>query len=142
LKEQNLYNNPAIHLGLLAEYAGLLTWRPTQILSFNGTAGYRDYGVDYVQGIFAGGFAPYYSMDASYSLWHNLRLDAGAQFEKRSLPGHVDVENILTYRAALTYELSGYAGVSFLANTQQWLSRQPSNTFNETTFQTSLNLRF
>jgi hypothetical protein len=142
LKEQNLYNNPAVHLGLLGEYAGLLTWRPTQLLSFNGTAGYRDYGVDYVQGIFAGGFAPYYSLDASYSLWHNLRLDTGVQFEKRYLPGRADIENILNYKAALTYELSRYAGVSFLANTQQWLSRQPTNTFNETTFQTSLNLRF
>jgi hypothetical protein len=142
LREQNLYNNPAIHLGLLGEYAGLFTWSPSRLLSFNATVGYRDFGVDYVQGIFAGGFAPYYSLDASYLLWHNLRFDTRVQFEKRYLPGNFDVENILTYRAALTYELSRYAGVSFLANTQQWLSRQPSNTFNETTFQTSLNLRF
>jgi hypothetical protein len=142
LREQNTYNDPAIHLGLLGEYAGLLTWRPTQLLTFNATVGYRDFGVDYVQGIFAGGFSPYYSLDASYLIWRDLRFDTRVQFEKRYLAGNFDVENVLTYRAALTYELSTYAGVSFLANSQQWLSRLPSNTFNETTFQTSLNLRF
>jgi hypothetical protein len=142
LREQNTYNDPAIHLGLLGEYAGLLTWRPTQLLSFNATVGYRDFGVDYVQGIFAGGFSPYYSLDASYLIWRDLRFDTRVQFEKRYLAGNFDVENVLTYRAALTYELSAYAGLSFLANSQQWLSRLPTNTFNETTFQTSLNLRF
>jgi hypothetical protein len=142
VREQNVYNDPTIHLGLLGEYAGLLSWRPTQRLSFNATVGYRDFGVDYVQGIYAGGFSPYYALDASYLIWHNLRFDTRVQFEKRYLAGNFDIENVLTYRAALTYELNSYAGVSFLANSQQWLARLPSNTFNETTFQTSLNVRF
>jgi hypothetical protein len=142
IKDQDVYNVPGLNLTSLMEYETFVSWNPTQTLSVVVKGGYRDLGIDYVTGIFAGGFAQRGSFEASYYIWRDLRFDTKLDFEKRFLVNNADVQNILTYRASLNYELSSYAGLSFLANSQQWLSRQPFNTFNETTFQTAFNLRF
>jgi hypothetical protein len=142
LREQYLYNDPLVHLGLLAEYELQAEWRPTQLLTLRAAAGYRDLGVDYVQGIYAGGFAPHASFALNYFIRRDLQFSTSLTYEKRYLAGDADVENLWNYQAAITYELSSYAGLSFLYNLQQWNSRDPLNTFNENIFQSSLRIRF
>jgi hypothetical protein len=142
IREQDVYNNPAIHLGPLAEYELQANWRPTPLLSFRLIAGYHDLGVDYITGVFAGGFASYYSFDVSYWLRRNIGLQAGVAFEKRYLAGNVDIENILYYKAGLTYDFNTNVGISLLFSSQQWSSRLPIDTFNESIVESSLNFRF
>lgn len=142
VREQYLYNNPAVQLGLLMEYEAQLEWHPNPLLIVRVIGGYHDLGIDYVTGIYAGGFAPHYGFDARYSIWNNLQLGAGVDFEKRYLVGNADVEDVTSYKAIISYELSSYAGLSFLFNNLEWNSRLPNNSFNETIFQSSLNLRF
>ena len=143
LKEQYFYNNnPPTNTGLLAEYQGNMFWHPTDLLSFQLVGGYRDLGVNYVQGIY-GGYAPSLSLYTSYLIWRNLKFDAGINFQENYLPGNPHIEDLLNCTSTLTYEFSAYMGASLQFISQQWLTR-PNNTysFNEDVFQFSLHLRY
>jgi hypothetical protein len=142
LRQQDLYNQPGYNANLLAEYEAKIEWKPTQTISFRAKAGYHDLGVDYVAGVFSGGFAPYYSLDANYLIWRNLNFFNSVNFETRHLTLNSEIDDVWIYKSVLTYELSSYAGVSLLYNYQEWSSQVQSSNFKENIFQTSLNLRF
>lgn len=147
LKEQDLYNVTSAHLGLLAEYEAQGNWSPTQLLSLFVKTGYHDLGVDYLNGIGnvfnSGGYGIYYSFGGSYLVWRNLNFTTAFSIEDRYLGGTQGVQEDLNYKAAFTYELNSYAGVSLMYNSVQWTtSKLEQYNFNENIFQTSFNLRF
>jgi hypothetical protein len=140
LSQQDVYNNPSANVGLLADYQGLLQWRPTQRLGFEAIAGYKDLGINYTYG-YSGGFAHRYSLGATYLIWRNLQLKGGIDFQKNFLPS-AQFENIWNYRADVIYEISANVGVSLLLRKQQWDCTNEAKNFNENIIQTSLDLRF
>jgi hypothetical protein len=112
-------------------------------LTFSARGGYHDLGVSFVKGFYGGGVGRYGSLDFKYLIWRNLQLVSGLTYEKADLGGNQGVQDTISGRAALTYELNSHAGLSFLytldklqANSSQFIS------FDENVFQTSLNLRF
>ncbi len=147
MKEQYLTNIPGATTGLLAEYEAQANWSPTQLLSLFAKTGYHDLGLDYLNGIGngvfnSGGYGTYYSFGGSYMIWRNLQFTTSFAVEKRYIGGNQDVQDDLTYKAALTYEFNSYAGISLLYDGVQWNSRFQQYNFNENIFQTSFNLRF
>jgi len=143
LREQYFYNNnPSTNTGLLAEYQGSMFWHPTDLVSIQFVGGYKDLGVNYVQGIY-GGYAPSLSLYATYLIWRNLKFDAGINLQKNYLPGNPHIEDLLYCTSTMTYEFNSYLGASLQFSSQQWLTR-PNNSisFNEDIIQFSLNLRY
>jgi hypothetical protein len=146
VKEQYLTNVSGVNLGLLAEYEAQANWSPTQLLSLFARTGYHDFGIDYLNGVGnvfnAGGYGTYYSFGGSYMVWRNLQFTTSFAAEQRYLGGNQGPQEDLNYKAALTYELNSYAGISLLYDDVQWTSRIQQYNFNENIFQTSFNLRF
>ena len=144
VSEQEFYNNPQLPVSPLGQYEMSLKWSPIQLLTFTAKGGYHDLGVNFTSGILSGGIGRYGSLDASYLIWRNLQLTSSLSYEKQAVSGATQ-SDLSTFegRAALTYEFSSNAGVSFLYTFQKFDSNSSQFTnYNDNVFQTSLNLRF
>jgi hypothetical protein len=147
VSEQDYYNNPLIPVRPLYAYEAFIEWSPIQRLTFTVRGGYQDLGVDYVKGLPGGGFGQSGSLDVQYLIRRNIQLSSTLSYDKYFFSGGNGIRDTLTERAALTYEVSAYAGLSFLYLFQKTTaSTVPSSVqtmpYDEQVFQTSLNLRF
>jgi hypothetical protein len=144
VREQDYYNNPLIAVTPLAEYEGLLRWSPIQRMTLIARGGYHDLGVNYTTGILGGGGAGRYgSLDLSYLIRRDLQLLSSFSYEKMVAGGNQGNQNALSGRAVINYELSSYAGISFLYTYQRLDATSAQFTsYDENIVQTSLNLRF
>jgi hypothetical protein len=143
VREQDYYNNPQLAVTPLAEYEGLLRWSPIARMTFTARGGYHDLGVNYITGYSGGGAGRYGSLDLSYLIRRNLQLVSGVSYEKMVMGGTQGTQDAISGRAALNYELSSYAGISFLYTFQKLdASSAQFASYDENILQTSLNLRF
>ncbi|MEJ2228876.1 MAG: outer membrane beta-barrel protein [Alphaproteobacteria bacterium] len=143
LSKQNYYNNPNIQTHPLSQYQATLQWSPMQRLTFVARGGYNETGVDYTTGISSGGISRNASLDMNYRIWRNLQLTSRLNYDKTKLSSGEGALTTVGGRVALTYELSSYAGLSFLYTYENFnTNNEDFTSYDESVFQTSLKLRF
>ncbi len=143
VREQDYYNNPDAQIRPLVEYEATLRWSPTRTLILTAKGGYNDTGVDFTEGIESGGVSRHGSLEMTYRIRRDLQLIAGVSYDKTHLSDDQGVLTSFGSRAALTYELSSHAGLSFLYTFDKFESTDDELTsYDESVFLTSLNLRF
>lgn len=143
VSEQDYYNNPQARVTPLGEYELFLQWSPVQRLSFTARGGYHDLGVNFERGIQGGGVGRYGSLDLTYLIRRDLQFVSSVRYENMHLSGDQGIQDYITGRAALTYEINQHAGLSFLYALQKMETSSPHFTpYDENIFQSTLNIRF
>jgi hypothetical protein len=143
VREEDYYNDPDAQARLLYEYEAFIRWSPIRRLKFTARGGYRDLGVDFTKGITEGGKGRYASLGVEYLIWRNLQLSSNVTYEKDHLSADQGDQTTVTGQAALTYEISPHAGVSFQYNLEHFDASSPDFTsYDKNVFLASFNYRF
>jgi len=99
--------------------------------------------VDFTRGFTGGGVGRYGALDLTYLIRRDLQFVSGLRYERMHFSGNAEVQDSVTGRAGLTYELSPYAGLSFLYMLQKIDSNSTQFTpYDENIIQSSVNFRF